>query len=373
MKYRSLSALLAASVSTLGLGAQTAAISLQNTVDGFVEVPYSPAVVPQGGITVEAWVTYDGSTIGPNWRYPTIVRQNRNAGQESFFLRVEAGNSGATSIRWLVNVNSVVDVYWSFVPGQLTTWTHLAGTWDGTTARLFVNGAEVGSRTGSGALRDQGDVLRIGKGSDVGTPMEVWNGSIDELRIWPFARTGAEITSTMNYSLIGVPGDVSTWNFDNNTQDTSAGRHATSTGAVSYTAGVPALPVLPFPGASVGAGTAGCRGALRAAPAGMPQAGNAGFALVAPLGVAGAPAICAISTNTAPLAFPLLGVDIWVDVGLLQGGFAATVDNLGTMRLPLPVPATAAGIQLAGQFFQLDPCGPQGLTASDALGVVIIP
>ena len=72
------------------LPAQSTGIRLNNAVDGFVEVPYSPEVVPQGGITVEAWVTYDDATIPASWSYPTVVRQNRNAGQESFFLRVNA-------------------------------------------------------------------------------------------------------------------------------------------------------------------------------------------------------------------------------------------------------------------------------------------
>ena len=70
-------------------------------------VRYSPAVVPQSGLTVEAWATYDESTLGTGWRYPTIARQNRNAGQESFFLRVEANNTNQTRIRFLINASRV--------------------------------------------------------------------------------------------------------------------------------------------------------------------------------------------------------------------------------------------------------------------------
>ena len=39
--------------------AQNQGITLVNTVDGYADVPYSPQLVPQSGITVEAWITYD--------------------------------------------------------------------------------------------------------------------------------------------------------------------------------------------------------------------------------------------------------------------------------------------------------------------------
>ncbi len=357
------------------LAAQNAGITLSNLVDGYVEVPYSPEIVPQGGITVEAWATYDDATIGPSWRYPTILRQNGNAGQESYFLRVEAGNNNNTAIRWLVQTtNGTYNVTWPFTPGQLLAWTHFAATWDGSTSRLFVNGMEVGSANGSGALRDQGNVLRIGKGSDVATPIEVWNGSIDEVRLWPYARSAAEIQATMNQALNTVPGGVSTWSFDNNLMDTSAGRHATMSGSVTYTNNVPTLTSQPFPGAVLGMSTAGCSGAIQVAPTSIPQVGNQGFGLVAHPGAPGSSTICAFSGNAVSSPFPLQGIDIWLDLTLLVGGYAATVDALGTAHFPLPIGATVpSGITIAAQFISLDACGPQGLTASNAIAFAIQP
>ena len=57
-------------------------IALTATNDGYVEVPYSALVVPQSGITVEAWITYDDSTLPAGWRYPTVVRQGISVGVE---------------------------------------------------------------------------------------------------------------------------------------------------------------------------------------------------------------------------------------------------------------------------------------------------
>ncbi len=110
--------------------AQSQSATFSNSTDGYLEVAADPALVPDGGITVEAWVTYDEATLGPGWRYPTVLRKNGNAGQESYFLRVEAGSTGATQLRWLVNTTDLGlrDINASFPAGGLVGGAHLCGT-----------------------------------------------------------------------------------------------------------------------------------------------------------------------------------------------------------------------------------------------------
>src|SRR5262249_40363201 len=79
--------------------AQNRSISLANGVDGYVEIPYVAQVVPQAGITVEAWITYDDTTLPSGYCYPTVFRQNLTAGGESFFLRIQADNTNAKILR----------------------------------------------------------------------------------------------------------------------------------------------------------------------------------------------------------------------------------------------------------------------------------
>ena len=80
-------------------------------------------------------------------------------------------------------------------PLGLSTWTHLAMTWDGTALRLFVDGAEVAASPSPAPLIATSGAVRIGGTSAAG---QFFNGLIDEVRIFDHARTPAEIAADMN-------------------------------------------------------------------------------------------------------------------------------------------------------------------------------
>jgi hypothetical protein len=357
--------------------AQNVGVAFQATVDGYIEVPYTPQVVPQSGITVEAWITYDDATLPTGWRYPTIARQGLSVGgSEDWFLRINADNIGARVLRWKIvtTTGQQLTCNWTFTAGQLNVWTHVAGTYDGTTAALLVNGVQVASAAGTGQpIRDlNNEVLRIGKGSDVATPIEVWNGEIDEVRLWPFARTAAEILATMNQELASVPGLVSTWNLNGSYLDSSSTLHGTASGTVNWSPNTLSLAFATLPIAS-GASTPGCLGALSQSVTSVAQLGNLDFALACTRTPASSIAVWGLSAGVLPGPFPLLGVDVWLDpTGLIT--VTAIANSLGTLRQPIPIPATAPiGFTFGAQVLVLDPCGPQGFTASNAMTTVVQP
>ena len=74
------------------------------------------------------------------------------------------------------------------VPPQLAsgTWSHLATTYDGSTLRLYVNGAQVASQAATGAITGTSGPLRIG-GNAIWP--EWFSGQIDDLRIYNRALT----------------------------------------------------------------------------------------------------------------------------------------------------------------------------------------
>ena len=121
-------------------------------------------------ITVEAWVyrTVDKS-------FHTIVGNYNGALQ--FLLRIDSNKPSF----WVNNGSQTNVVGATDVP--LNTWTHIAGTWDGTTMRVYLNGMEDGSTSLSGSFISAGGNFNLG-GDFPSVPGELMQGSIDEVRIW---------------------------------------------------------------------------------------------------------------------------------------------------------------------------------------------
>ena len=146
------------------------------------------------GMTLSAWVfpTAQGNGV---WR--NVLIKERTGGEVyNLYSNVD------TNVPTIYAVGSAA-------PGQpldargtaalpLNAWTHLAATYDGTTLRLYVNGAQVGSRALAGALLTSTGVLRIGGNSIWG---EFFQGRIDEVRVHNRALTPTEIQTIMNLAL----------------------------------------------------------------------------------------------------------------------------------------------------------------------------
>ncbi|MFJ9843532.1 LamG domain-containing protein [Kitasatospora sp. NPDC101155] len=90
------------------------------------------------------------------------------------------------------------------------TYTHIAATFDGTTAKLCVNGQEAGS--GALPFTPAAGVHTLAGSNGAG---DHFDGDLDELRIWNRARSRTELTEDMNHRLIGnEPGLVADYRFD---------------------------------------------------------------------------------------------------------------------------------------------------------------
>jgi len=365
--------------------AQNQALSFTNGgVDQYVDVPYHPTILPKGGVTGEAGSTYDGATVSPGNRWPTIMRQNSTPGAENMMLRVQEGTVASTTatttatMLWFVRTTvTSTSVSWTFQRSQLTGWTHIAGTYDGTMGRLVVNGVTVAQAASSGDIVGSGGTLRLGNG-DLSTPgAETWNGFIDEARLWPVARTDAEIQSLMNAELASVPGEVSTWNLNGNPFDSSGSNHGALTGNPPYVAGANIQFQL-LTGAAYGNPTAGCAGVPRTGLTGLPKLGNPGhgfYAVRSLSATSGGAAFAWLSPLGTATAIPVLGIELWVDPSPPNIVVPTTVTPLKAAYLPLPIPNNPllGGQTFVLQFLFIDPTCLTPFFASDALAVAITP
>ena len=75
-------------------------------------------------------------------------------------------------------------------------WVHVAFSNDGTTARLYVDGEEASSGDMPGELNANGDPWRLAQDCD--RPNNVFDGSIDEARLWNRALSADEIETYMD-------------------------------------------------------------------------------------------------------------------------------------------------------------------------------
>eukprot|EP00899_Mesostigma_viride_P022406 jgi/Mesvir1/334/Mv22741-RA.1 len=97
----------------------------------------------------------------------------------------------------------------SYAPWNEGAWHHLAGTWDGMTASLYIDGALVASSdrpvptTSSSTLSAARVVLGAGASRSTGDGEAFFSGSVDELSLWTRARSAEEIAATMHHVLTG--------------------------------------------------------------------------------------------------------------------------------------------------------------------------
>jgi hypothetical protein len=111
------------------------------------------------------------------------------------------------------------------VPG---TWQHVAATWNGTTARFFVDGVEVANKTFAG---DIGSSNAWHVGAYRSSPVGFWDGLIDEVRIYDRALPAAEVQADMTASVAPdrYPPSVESMSPEEGTTGVAAGAVAKAT------------------------------------------------------------------------------------------------------------------------------------------------
>lgn len=132
--------------------------------------------------TVEAWI-YPSSGVASVARHVFSISENNTGGFAYWYL----GRSGTNNLIAYVQNSTGGGGTTLTATGALTldTWQHIALSYDGTTARIFVNGNQV--QSGSWNTYPTAKVLHVGIGgvangyTDAGVGR--WAGSIDELRV----------------------------------------------------------------------------------------------------------------------------------------------------------------------------------------------
>jgi hypothetical protein len=162
------------------------AVALDGSSDS-VTVADAPLLDFTSGVTVEAWVYRRPQTATRR----SLVAKEATA-QRAYFLDAISATGDRPAVG--VSVGGVEQVLAGGNALPLRVWTHVAGTYDGTLLRLYVNGTEVANRLQSGAITVSSGALRFG-GNAIAN--EYFYGRIDEVRLYGRALSAAEIQADM--------------------------------------------------------------------------------------------------------------------------------------------------------------------------------
>ena len=156
-------------------------------VNDWVTVADSPSLDLTTALTLEAWVRPRTSS---GWR--TVMLKEHGS---TLAYALYSSTTGGKPMGVVYTGGSQKKVPG---PSALTsnTWTHLAFTYNGATARLFVNGVERATKAVTGAIPNATGPLRLG-GNNV-WKSEWFSGDVDEVRVYNRALGAAEIQADMN-------------------------------------------------------------------------------------------------------------------------------------------------------------------------------
>jgi hypothetical protein len=179
------------------------ALSLNGT-DTYTEIPFNAGLNPWV-FTVSLWAKAEGGQ--GVFRSAITSRNNDFSGYVIY-----AGNDDIWQF-WTGNGGGW-DVLSSGVNVVIGEWVHLSAVYDGEAKYFYVNGQLAGSTTVEANINTVRP-LRIGAGATEGGPNYLFNGCIDEVRIWNTALTPGEIAAAMYTPQTGNEASLAGyWRFD---------------------------------------------------------------------------------------------------------------------------------------------------------------
>ena len=155
------------------------------------------------GVTLEAWLKPAAIT---GWR-TAIMKESPGSLRYALYANTDTDRPSIQA------VTSAGDFHLTGRRNsRLNTWTHVAATYNGSTAKVFINGAEVSSVAATGTISTSVNQLSIGGNAVWG---EYFSGVIDEVRVYNRALTLAEIQSDMTTPVdVGGPPPTPTFTRD---------------------------------------------------------------------------------------------------------------------------------------------------------------
>ena len=181
----------------LGWGALRPALAQTSSVLQAAQVvaggetrPPATSLQPASAITIEAWV----STPTAVSNYPAFVSYGLDTTPfESYVLQAQTIDGAHPADFWFLTGTGTHHQLFGTTHLAAGTQYYLAATYDGTTAKLYVNGAQEASAAVSGALYYPGGGLGLGR--NYNRPADNFTGTVKGAGLYSTALTAAQISA----------------------------------------------------------------------------------------------------------------------------------------------------------------------------------
>jgi large repetitive protein len=189
--------------SQTGLGL---ALNLNGTSQ-YATAPDSASLDITSAITLAAWVRPE--KVATQYLIKKAIISP--SGTNGYELSLSSTGKAFVRFNQVTNANTYrVDS--DVIPATGTTWVHLAATYDGTTIRMYVNGAQSGTPLAAAfAIATNNLVLGIGAESNGATKFQ---GAMDEVRVYNRALSATEILALATLPPPPVSADLAITNTD---------------------------------------------------------------------------------------------------------------------------------------------------------------
>jgi hypothetical protein len=146
---------------------------------------------PSSTISVEAWIKETTANSGQN---VDLVSYGPQTGR-AYALEITAANQ----LKWLVTTSGTSIALVGSTTLSTGTVYHVVATYDGSNAKLYVNGSQDVSVTGSGSISYSGiGTYGLSIGGGQSTTRNVINGTVDEVAIYGTALSAAQVSAHYN-------------------------------------------------------------------------------------------------------------------------------------------------------------------------------
>ncbi len=163
-------------------GVENSAYSFNGT-DNYIDFGINSKLNPQSALTISCFVKKNISTT-----YQTIVRNRYNG----FGLKIDPYNG--IGLELYLSKNNVVTYYPTYTNTNSIdgNWHHIAAVWDGTTAKIYLDGGLIKQSSASGDFISYiGNSVAIGR--DANGAVQYFSGTIDNVRIYSVALDASQV------------------------------------------------------------------------------------------------------------------------------------------------------------------------------------